>query len=728
MKINEADLDLIEQNLIEYLNADDSPFKNYNFKTGVLSGLIRICKFVIRNLSYQLNKEIEEIFLDTALLEDTIYSLIKNFNYIPMLNRPAKKYLKVDFELSQSSFIPSSNPDTLYKLTFNHIKYEGNDILLLPTFRDKWQQNEYTNANIEDFIGTNMFYCYMDLLLITSIYQINPILGLGTMPSSNKILTKTIPIYQGRWTFTEFISDGSDDSQEIELKNMTENTYWGDKIIPESIRVFVKKDGSSIWEEYFDFRIGFIDPDIKSYILAYDKTKGLTIKFGLNHISYKLKSNDSVRVVYAITEGDKVNKLPGKNEFTNTDFWDMSIIEIQGDGTERIIISFTSNKGNEPYLISPNPEDLKCFSAKLIDSNGNLTKMDNGVGKQSIESIKVSAPLFRTTQGRAVTESDYNVLLKQKFVEYADIKAWGGQREYFDMELLFNDSINKFLTYSSGKWSGTEIQVKNMIKNVLEQFYYQGYLTVDDIDYNNVKNGKYRLDVGYVYFSFYDEKFQFVDSKENIDEILRYLDKYKILTMGYKYMNPMFMFLKLNLKLTINQAFSKSFNMYETKKFIYDWINERTKYGNIVDLKELNNILLTNQEISAVDELSYTVKAKVKNVTDYQNEFIYVRFFSELNGEINAKIRVWEDGVYKDISTIQTDKGIVKVNGIVQTGNKVNYKNGFLRFKNWAGTAPIFKANVFYIDDVKLKGYKMKSIRENVLGCEFIDDIQLTVE
>lgn len=50
-----------------------------------------------------------------------------------------------------------------------------------------------------------------------------------------------------------------------------------------------------------------------------------------------------------------------------------------------------------------------------------------GADKESTESIRYNAPVSYSVQNRAVTASDYKVLLLQKFPELKDISVWGGE-------------------------------------------------------------------------------------------------------------------------------------------------------------------------------------------------------------------------------------------------------------------------------------------------------------
>ncbi len=50
-----------------------------------------------------------------------------------------------------------------------------------------------------------------------------------------------------------------------------------------------------------------------------------------------------------------------------------------------------------------------------------------GSEQETVESIKISAPIYYTTQNRAVTKSDYEVIIKKDFPTVASVSVWGGE-------------------------------------------------------------------------------------------------------------------------------------------------------------------------------------------------------------------------------------------------------------------------------------------------------------
>ena len=64
-----------------------------------------------------------------------------------------------------------------------------------------------------------------------------------------------------------------------------------------------------------------------------------------------------------------------------------------------------------------------------------VTTVSNAVGgaeAESVDSIKLNAPLNYSAQGRAVTTSDYEVYVKRLFPNTQSVSIWGGEDGSFD--------------------------------------------------------------------------------------------------------------------------------------------------------------------------------------------------------------------------------------------------------------------------------------------------------
>lgn len=179
-----------------------------------------------------------------------------------------------------------------------------------------------------------------------------------------------IEIFEGEIVSESFFITGARKS--IRLLNQNVDT--------ESIRVFDSYDDPFERTEYV-FRgdiFGVQTDDAVFYIEpSFDGT--YEILFGNNRFGRTPPENSQITVLYRITNGDSAN---GACKFTTT-------------FAPNVSVSFTQ--------------------AAI-----------GGSEKESIESIRFYAPRSIQIQERAVTERDYEVLLKQRFNEIKDISVFGG--------------------------------------------------------------------------------------------------------------------------------------------------------------------------------------------------------------------------------------------------------------------------------------------------------------
>jgi len=702
IKLNESDYGLIKNNLVEWMKRDDSPFKNANFNTSSLSGLLDLCCYVAFYLSVQLNKTVEEIFMNTAEIENTIYSLIKNFNYIPKMRIPAKKKLRIEYETTDFS------PDDKFKIYINNVNYTTN-LKIIPTLRDKFQAQYYEDVSVTAFLNENNSYFNTEY---RTLYD-GVTLGLQAI----------VPAYQADWEYTQETIDISSDQYIDLMEDVT--TYWDDRVITDTIRVFVQELGGT-WYEYRNLKNGLFDENLRAYNIEFDKDKGIRIKFDIDNLSRELQATDVVRVFYVVTDGEDANEISGTQEFTNSDFNDVRILKINDDGTTTTVFESLNNDST----VDAN------FSAKLVDDNGDSAFLDNGSGRQSLESIKESATLFYSTQGRAVTESDYNSLLQSKFTEFKDIRAWGGQKEFLDVEQIMNDAItdNTSINFDGTNYTGPTGAWLEVLETTRLNQYNSEILSIESVDFDDITSGKYTRDVGWVYYSMFDEGFQFIEDQTDIDQVSEFLNDYKILTIYNKYFTPNFTLLKPKISIKLNAQYAKEFNISEMKDNIKEFVNSKSAFGASFDIRDLQNYIESFDSVSSIKNFDYNVKFKVKNKTEgLYDKYIYVRAYTPMVGEINDVLMNMTIPPIPPSTTpttgnvtITTVDDIVRLNG--NEVGSINKELGLMRFKNYDGSNAFFTDGTFYIDNVKLIGNIIGSVRENIIGIESTTDIDLTVE
>lgn len=134
-----------------------------------------------------------------------------------------------------------------------------------------------------------------------------------------------------------------------------------------------------------------------------------------NQVSSIVEINDSSRIYY-ISEDE--------NGLINIKFGD-NILGKKPDIGSPLLIEYKVSAGDlanniTVFTFGNNIPDANVFVRVISISSG-------GAESESIESIKQNAPLFRTTQGRAVNAIDYSTLIKTNFPNVKDIITYGGE-------------------------------------------------------------------------------------------------------------------------------------------------------------------------------------------------------------------------------------------------------------------------------------------------------------
>jgi hypothetical protein len=127
------------------------------------------------------------------------------------------------------------------------------------------------------------------------------------------------------------------------------------------------------------------------FYLQENKAEKYTIYFGDNVIGKKIPDGSIVNIQYLTTNGDAANKA---NNFVATDFLTDSLNQIHTN-----------------FVITP------------------VSQASGGTERESVDSIKFSAPLQYTNQNRLVTFSDYSSYIQKSYPSIDSVSVWGGEDE-----------------------------------------------------------------------------------------------------------------------------------------------------------------------------------------------------------------------------------------------------------------------------------------------------------
>lgn len=189
----------------------------------------------------------------------------------------------------------------------------------------------------------------------------------------------TTDVYEGRYLSDAYVMDSSDETQRLILSSNTVDTT--------SLTVVVYQDGSVAGDTYaLSTTLLDIDDSSKVYFLQRAETGQYEVIFGDGVSGYRPPDGSTVILDYrAAVSGAGGN---GARVFTR----DFTI----GDGVS---------------------------NARVVTNSYSV----DGDGPEGIESIRYFAPRHFQVQERAVTSSDYRVMLKEAFPEIRAVSAYGGE-------------------------------------------------------------------------------------------------------------------------------------------------------------------------------------------------------------------------------------------------------------------------------------------------------------
>ena len=370
LNITELDFASNKQQLINYLKSQ-SQFKDYDFEGSNLNVLLDVLSYNTYQNNFYTNMAINEMFLDSAVLPNSVVSHAKELNYLPSSRKSARASVRVTIRdttiTGQTITIPQF---AAFKAAYQGENYEF--VTDKAYVAKKTEPGVFVADNIELFEGQ----------MLTSFERE------GYFVDEDGILTV-------------ILSNENADIDSLEV--------FVDAEFTEDANIFTRKNDI--------FGVG---PEDKVFYVEPYYDGRYKIYFGNNVFGIQPDEYEDIRVKYRICSGAEAN---GASVFT---------IQITSTGTT----------------------EVETIQAAL-----------GGEDAESLEKIRYFAPKALQIQERAVTTSDYEVLLKQQFPEIKAVSAYGGENlnppqfgrvaisVYLGEaeETLSNTLVNTYLDYLSDK-------------------------------------------------------------------------------------------------------------------------------------------------------------------------------------------------------------------------------------------------------------------------------------
>lgn len=441
---------------------------------------------------------------------------------------------------------------------------------------------------------------------------------------------KDVELYQGKYMSIDYTA--SRKGEQFEIPN--------DNVDTSHMIVSVQNSLSDTTVQTYTNVESLVDLDSSSnvYFLSENKDGKFAIEFGDGVFGKAISAGNIVRITYLVTKGENAN---GASRFD-------AVSAVKGFNNIAITTKQKSYGGKE---------------------------------KESIESIKFTAPKKNFSQNRAVTPSDYEPIVKRLIPQAIDVKAWGGEQ---------NDPPNYGSVYIALKMpDGTHLtqSTKDSIVDKSLRKYSVATITPILVDADEIKM---KLDVTVVY-----NKTLMVQKESDLENAIK---------------NTVVNYSNKNLK-----TFGSRFRASKLTRLIDD------------SDKVIINSFLTNIElyktVTATNGVTQSViihfgKNQIKKGTFYMDGF---RVADPTTTQVFGKVYYIKD-----------DNGVLKVYRnnegtevtVINNIGSIDYKTGKVSISNFF---PL-ESNINLTAKVSPLHYDIEVIRGEILEIKNTSDVNVTLE
>lgn len=448
LPVDKLDFESIKSNIKTYLKSQ-TQFKDYDFEGSNLSVLIDLLAYNTYMNSFYLNMVGNEMFLDSALLRESVVSHAKELNYVPRSYRSAKADVEVQIDIANTEVLSIEIPrGTRFNASEGNTTYvfTSNDAVIVP--RD-------ANGN---FIAN-------------------------------------VSIYQGGIVREFFTANTEVYNQRFELSNRRIDT---DSIV---VTVYQSNADLSTGREYRAAKnIYDVDPTTEVYYLQASGNDKYEISFGADQFGKGLSTGNYIRVDYRISGGVAPNGANGFAIATNVGGYPTTVRPLSRASGGAVAESIESIKHNAPRFFSTQDRAITAEDYRtLVEAQFPYVRSVAVYGGETLP----DAPRW----GRvilAATTTDNNILTpfqKDDIKNYLLTKCpLAIEPELVDPEYLYLQ-VASTVNYQFLKTSINKNQLATQVKNAIKQFnttYLSEFNrnfrlskfteTIDDVNTNIISN------------------------------------------------------------------------------------------------------------------------------------------------------------------------------------------------------------------------------------------------
>ena len=503
------DFDTIRRTMVQYLTENYGETFNDYLESSEYIALIDLIAYIAQSLSFRVDLNARENFLETAERRESVLRLARSIGYQPRRNVPARGLLKINSITTTESVFDSNGTD------LSNINVSWNDV---------------TNPNWLEQFNTILNAAFASPQAIGSPLDSGTIGGIRTETYKINTANTSVPAFG----FTKNIGGTGLDFQLISSSFKNQTYLYEENPIPGNrFAIQYRNDGrgnSSTNTGFFImFKQGALNfQDIEITTPEANATVNINTQNITQDDVWLYKTSDQG---FLETQWTKVPALAGNNAIYNSLSKDIrSIYAISTRQNDQITLNFSDGKfgdipqgtfrvyyrtaANTEYRIRPRDMQGVQVSLSYTNAKGQVNTLsltmslqntiENASTSETLNDIKTKAPQAYYAQNRMVTAEDYNIvpLLQSQTIKkiksvnrfasgisrYIDVLDPTGK--YSNLNIFAEDGLfyKEELVDSSTESFLNNIQISSWITNVLEteisknesfNFYYDKYSKVE---------------------------------------------------------------------------------------------------------------------------------------------------------------------------------------------------------------------------------------------------------
>jgi hypothetical protein len=422
LRVAELDFDTIKGNLRDYLR-NQSQFSDYDFEGSGLNILLDILAYNTHYMAYYLNMVGNEMFLDSAILRDSVVSHAKNLNYVPSSSKSAVAIVDIlatDTESTQST-------------------------LTIPAF------TEFQSQQVD---GVN--YTFVTLSAQTASRNV----------SSNTFYFPSVQLKQGEKLTYNVTVNTTNTKRRYIIPNANIDTS--------TLLVSVQNSNEDSNRETYNLSddITTVTGNSKVYFLDEDSSGQFAIYFGDGYIGKNLANGNIVQLTYLVNDGDlpnKANSFTIVNEIGSPTISNVVVTSISSAAAGALKETTDSIKYSAPkfYTTQNRSVTIQDYGTLLVKDYPNIKSVSiwGGEDNDPIQYGKVFISI-NPKSGYAVTEAE-KIRIINEMVKNRNVLTV--TPEIIDPDYIFL-KVNTTVHYDKNKTTLDENELKVLISNTIRDY------------------------------------------------------------------------------------------------------------------------------------------------------------------------------------------------------------------------------------------------------------------